>query len=495
MTWMILPGNPVLSALVLFFIAIPFLYAARRPMHGLIRSVTRAVSSALRLGAHWLARTAEELRLRNKVVLLAHGREEVSQAIEREFERVTKIVQRDLHGYPALQRKLMDEITRIEEDYKKCGEVPPPPPEWTKAVAVIGRIKPSGDGLVEKILEDIADSLEKIYDRVVDEYRRAYKDRHKILAGFLPFWRSVNQNLMRVDRNMNILQESAGKIDVQMEKYEQINAGSEQVEQALTSSATTQFFIASVVLLIAGGGAFVNFWLIARPMSAMVGAGEYIVGSLEASHIAALVIILLEATAGLFLMESLRMTHLFPRINNMPDEKRRIMIWASIVILLVLAGVEVALAVMRDQIIAADMALKRGLGETEAAGAAVDLGWVGKIPVAGQMVLGFTLPFALAFVAIPLEYFTYSARTVVGVLLVLLLRSAGFALRVGGNVSTHIGSTLMTLYDVIVFIPLLIERVVRSGRGGATRGQEIGTADIAKFPGNEGFRKTGGKGI
>ena len=25
-------------------------------------------------------------------------------------------------------RKLLDEITRIEEDYKKCGEVPPPPP-------------------------------------------------------------------------------------------------------------------------------------------------------------------------------------------------------------------------------------------------------------------------------------------------------------------------------------------------------------------------------
>ena len=36
--------------------------------------------------------------------------------------------------------------------------------------------------------------------------------------------------------------------------------------------------------------------------------------------------------------------------------------WTSLTILLVLAGVEVALAVMRDMIIAADVALKQSLG-------------------------------------------------------------------------------------------------------------------------------------
>lgn len=487
MSWMIVPGNPALSVLVLFLVAIPFLYAARRPMHGLIRSATRTASSVLRLGAHWLMRTAAELRQRNRVVLLAHGREEVAQAIEREFERVTAIVSRDLHGYPALQRKLMDEITRIEEDYKKCGEVPPPPPEWTKAVATIARIKDSGDGLVQKILEDISRSLERIYDRIVAEYRRAYEDRHRILKGFLPFWRSVEHTLARVDRNLTGLQESAAHIDVLMDKYQEIAAASEKAEQSLTASATTQFVISLIVLAIAFGGAFVNFWLIARPMAAMVGGGQYLVGSLEAAHIAALVIILLETTAGLFLMESLRITHLFPRVHHMPDKRRHLILWASLVFLAILAGVEVALAVMRDQIIAADIALKQGLGggEAAAAAAAAELGWVAKIPVAGQMILGAVLPFLLAFVALPFEYFIYSARTVLGALLVMAIRGLAFTLRIAAHFLRQLGGFLVMFYDVVVFIPLSLERWVVAVRGG-----KAGAA-VQSFGDTGGMRKTG----
>ena len=491
MWWMIWPGNPALSIALWILVAIPFLYAARRPMHGLIRAIFRTASNGLRLGARWLVRTAEELRARNKVVLLAHGGDELMQSIDREFERVSVIVQRDLHAYPALQRKLTDEITRIEEDFKKCGEVPPPPPEWTKAVATIAKIKDSGDGLVEKIMQDIADSVEKIYDRVTAEYRRSYQERHKILAGFQPFWRSLNTTLNQVNKNLNILQESAKIIDTQMDKYEQIAKRTDKAEHALTSSATTQFAIAGLVLLVAFGGAFVNFFLIARPMSAMVGGGQYIIGDLEASHIAALVIILMEATAGLFLVESLRITHLFPRINNMPEKRRYLVMWSALVILFILASVEVALAVMRDMIITADMELKRGLGNA-AATQALDIGWVGKIPVAGQMILGFILPFALAFVAIPLEYFIYSARTVLGVGLVLLLRGISFVLRLLGTVLNQIANVLIMAYDVVIFIPLLIERMVDSMRGVKSSGREARGRGVASFAAHDAMRKTGG---
>ena len=40
--WMIVPGNPGLSALILFVIAMPFLYAARKPVHELLHAVGRA---------------------------------------------------------------------------------------------------------------------------------------------------------------------------------------------------------------------------------------------------------------------------------------------------------------------------------------------------------------------------------------------------------------------------------------------------------------------
>ena len=55
----------------------------------------------------------------------------------------------------------------------------------------------------------------------------------------------------------------------------------------------------------------------------------------------------------------------------------------------------------------------------------VDSGWVTRIPTFGQMILGFTLPFALAFVAIPLEYFVGSGRIVLGASLTLSLRGVG----------------------------------------------------------------------
>ena len=111
-------------------------------------------------------------------------------------------------------------------------------------------------------------------------------------------------------------------------------------------------------MLIAFGGAYVNFKLISLPMSAMVGGGDYVTESLRASEVAALVIILFETLMGLFLMETLRFTSLFP-LGNITEKMRRRLMWVSLTILLVLAGVEVALAVMRDLIISADVALKQ----------------------------------------------------------------------------------------------------------------------------------------
>jgi hypothetical protein len=477
--WMIWPENPALSAIVLFLIALPFLYAARRPMQGLFRSLTRAISNPLRLGARWLASSAVLLRERNRQVLLSHGREEAMKSIEREFERVSAVVQRDLQGYPALQRKLMDEITRIEEDYQKCGEVPPPPPEWTKAVSAIAKVKPSSDGLVERILADISQSIDEIYDKVVAEYRRSYQERHKILKGFQPFWRSLQQTLNKVDKNITGLQGSAAKIDAQVEKVQQINANLDKAEHALGASTSIQFSISGLVMLIAIGGAFVNFKLISLPMSAMVGGGDYITNNLQASEVAALVIILFETLMGLFLMESLRFTHLFP-LSNVNEKMRRTMMWISLTILLVLAGVEVALAVMRDLIVSADVALKQSLGNAVVA-TPIDASWMTKIPTAGQMILGFTLPFALAFVAIPLEYFIQSGRTVLGNLMVFVLRGLALLLRIIGVIAKQVGIAMCMLYDALIFVPLLIERMVQGAQ--AVRGTVvIPVTDAVPFP-------------
>jgi len=462
--WMIWPDNAILSALILFVIAMPFLYAARKLVHDFLRSVGQMVGGPFRMGARWLFASARDMRERNKVVLIAHGREEVGQLIEREFERIGALVTRDLEGYPALQRKLLEEITKVEEDYKKCGEVPPTPPEWVDAVSAIAKVKSDSNEMVQRILEEIKRSVHTIHDKALAEYRRAYESRHKILNGFMPFWRSLDKTFGQVDKKLTGLQDTSSKIDAQMDKYEQINKKTDKAEHALTVSAFTQFAIATLVLLIAAGGALVNFKLIALPMSEMVGAGDYLTATLRMSDVAALVIIFVEATMGLFLMEALRITHLFPRIGNLPDAMRRRVLWISLTLLVILAGIEAALALMRDMIVVEKMATLQQLRGGQQAAPADPM--LASIPTYGQMLLGFILPFALAFVAIPLESFMHSARTVGGAAFVVLVRVLAFVLRVLGNLVRQLCKVLTTLYDVTIVLPLLIERMVKAARGG-----------------------------
>ena len=101
------------------------------------------------------------------------------------------------------------------------------------------------------------------------------------------------------------------------------------------------------MLVIATGGAIINFNLIARPMAEMVGGTNFVAG-FKVADIAALVIILVEISIGLFLMESLRITRLFPVIGALADSMRIKMIWITLTILTVLASVEAGLALMRD---------------------------------------------------------------------------------------------------------------------------------------------------
>ena len=456
--WMIVPGNPGLSALILFVIAMPFLYAARKPVHELVRAVGHLAGGPLRLASKWLLAVAKEMRERNRQVLLAHGREETEQHIAREFERIGALVRRDLEGYPALQRRLLDEITRVEEDYKKCGEVPPPPPEWVEAVDAVAKVK-NGNELVQNVLEEINRSIKTIYDRTLAEYREAYESRHKILNGFMPFWRSLQRTLSQADTHITSLNDKAQAIDAQMEKYQEIVKKTDRAEHILTISALTQFSTSLLVLCIAAGGALINYKLIALPMSEMVGAGDYLTASLRTSDVAALVIIFVEATMGLFLMETLRITRLFPGIQSLSDVMRKRMMWFAFGLLVTLAGIEAALALMRDMLIADKAALLQSLS-TAVPQQAASNGVLSGIPTAGQMLLGFILPFALAFVAIPLESFVNSARTVGGAALVQLARGTAFGLRLVGNLVRGFARVVITLYDVVIVLPLLVERLV-----------------------------------
>jgi hypothetical protein len=308
------------------------------------------------------------------------------------------------------------------------------------------------------MLAEINRSLAQQNKKAIEDYRNSTASRHAILNKMMPFWRKVEKSLDSIARSISSIQKRSKTVDRYMDEYEKIRSGSDKAARALSTSALTQFAIAGLVLLIAIGGAIINFNLIALPMSEMVGGASYI-GPYKTSDVAGLVIILVELTMGLFLMESLRITRLFPIIGAMDDKMRHRMIVITFTLLAILAGVESALAFMRDRI-AHDMeALRQTLAGVEQTGLTTSM-----IPTVGQMVMGFILPFALAFVAIPLESFVISSRTVLGGLVAWLLRMFAFLLRLLGNLGFYAGRLIVNVYDLIIFPAIWLEGIFRGSK-------------------------------
>jgi hypothetical protein len=81
------------------------------------------------------------------------------------------------------------------------------------------------------------------------------------------------------------------------------------------------------------------------------------------------------------------------------------------------------------------------------------------------MVMGFILPFALTFVAIPLEMFVSSSRTVLGGLMAWLLRMFAFLLRLLGHVGFYAGRFIVNVYDLAIFPAIWLEGIILGSRG------------------------------
>ncbi len=470
---MLWPESPGLSFAVALILLVLVMFGARAPAHRVIQGIAKAVTQGCKLTSEAITAVQERLAERNREVLMSAGAQETERQIEQEFQRISDAVERDLSAYPALHRQLADQVTRIDEDYRRATDTPPDTQSWAETLTVASQLaeKSGSQTAAAKAVDALRVGIHEAHAEEMEVYRASSRQRHALLSKMVPAWRSMDSTLTRVEKSVQGIFERSRHLDDLMERYREIAKKSDSAERALATSAMTQFLIAGTVLLIALMGGFVNFQLIALPMSEMVGAGSR-VGSMPTSDIAALVIILIEVTMGLFLMESLRITRLFPVIGRLDARTRKHMAWATFSLLLILAGIESSLAYMRDLLAADRAALTQTLAGVTAQ--RPEFMW---IPSVGQMVMGFILPFALTFVAIPLESFIHSARSVFGQLGVGLLRIAAFLVHLVGFAADHAGKGLKNAYDIVIFLPLKIEEMVRESRGSANAS---GVGQLAK---------------
>ena len=471
----VIGDSAVISVLVWGVMLVTVLYLSRAPARRLILSLARLGHQALRLGAAATVQAGRRLEARNREVLLASGREAKERIIEREFERIGATVERDLSRYPEIQRTLAESIQRIDDDHQQTSDVPPEVPGWTKAVEAIAKVPAKSDPSVRQVLEAIHGAVTKAQQQSLRSYRDASKERHRLLSRMMPEWRRIQGTLGEMLKAVTSLLERSRSIDRHMLEYREIVHGTDRALASLSSSALVTFAVSALVIAVAVGGAVINFSLIARPMAEMVGGTSYI-GSFQTADIAALVIIMVEISMGLFLMESLRITRLFPVISALPDRLRVRMIWITLTILTLLASVEAGLAYMRELLLQDELATTALLRGEDGLALAGETLW---ITTAAQMGMGFILPFALTFVAIPLESFIHSFRTVIGMLFASILRTLAMSMRFVGNLIQQFGKVVASVYDLVIFIPLWVEMRWRDARSDGEQEETPGRGSYA----------------
>lgn len=457
-------NNPIAFILGVWVISQVILYAARVPVHRALRALGTGLGGAFRLIARLCRGSAEKMRKRNEELLLESGQANTERKIERELVRVSDSFVRELKVYPEIHQKLDQAATQMTSDLEASASTPPKPPGWPNAVQAVTNIPDVGDPQSRKVLSEIKNMAVNAEKKAMKEYRDATAKRHRILSSMAQPLKTVKAGLTTTHKAVTEAVSSASRIDGYMDTYEKIRCGDPATARSLASDHLSSFVISLVVTMVAAGGAFVNFHLIALPMSELVPAGARVAGTPIAT-IAALVIVLMEAAAGIFVMEALGITELMPRIARLSTSRRRLILGVALTGLFLLAAIESSLAILREHIVEAELTLKASL----AGDAAMAKPVMSSIPVIGQAVLGFILPWILAMVALPLEMFIHSGRHVAARATASVTDGLGSAARLISWGFRQSSTLMIALFDVFIILPLQAERLIRRRQGAPRR--------------------------
>jgi hypothetical protein len=141
--------------------------------------------------------------------------------------------------------------------------------------------------------------------------------------------------------------------------------------------------------------------------------------------------------------------------------------------LFLLACIECSLAVLREQIVESGNALKSALAGVQEKAVATTAS--SRIPVVGQALLGFILPWILAMVAVPLETLIATGGHITLALTAGILSLVGSLFRLLSHGARYLVEAVRHAYDILIVVPLQIERLAKNGRGGVpVRAQSSG---------------------
>jgi hypothetical protein len=254
----------------------------------------------------------------------------------------------------------------------------------------------------------------------------------------------------------------------------------DRTKVASKASILIPWLIAVLITTIALAGVFLNFFLIERPMSEIVGEGARIAG-VGLPAFAAIIVIFLEFVTGVILMDSAGFTKLIPAFHSMSLGARKVMFGVAFSFLCAFSVLEATLAIVREQIIEQDqetdalanralLAPLPGLAPaTPAPEAAAPAGAAQEAPrqqgmqlaVFAQIILAVLIPWLLAAAALPLESIVRNSVFMISIVTSYGMLLLAFVFKTLGVAFKNIGLFVLSVYDLIIFAPLWIERRVK----------------------------------
>ncbi len=328
--------------------------------------------------------------------------------------------------------------------------------------------------------------LTKVEKNIAQNTARSMNERLAPLRPALTTLRNEAPRLKEVAEKLQTIHHEHTKntddVNKAFSEFEEIVRSEDRKKIASRASIVIPWFIAVLITSIALAGVFLNFFLIERPMSEIVGEGARI-GGVGLPAFAAIIVIFLEFVTGVILMDSAGFTKLIPAFHSMSRNGKRVMLIVSFSFLALFSVMEMTLAVVREQIIEQDQAiddLARGalispvLAPRPAASDAVPAETTTPAPkkelpgifglhfsTFAQLILAAIIPWLLAAAALPLETIVRNTVFMLSIASSFLLIALSFICKTIAVALKNIGLFLLTVYDLIIFVPLWIQRRVQ----------------------------------
>lgn len=425
------PEFPAAAISLWIVIAIAALYLARGTAHRAIARAARGGQRLLRLLARTIVVTTAHMEARNREVMLALQMEITRRQLEREFHRVAAAVEQDMTKFQHLERSINEHINLMGEDFERSAQVPPAPPGWVEAVDAIAKLQTeTNPEPVGRVLQDIHSSVQDQQREVMREYRWAVNARHKILADLRPLWSRVSKQVAAVGRDSRDLLARVHRIDTQMAAFRELCANRADVRvESFLARWIVALALSGVALVLAA----LNINLLALPL------GGLLIGQTLLAQLTGVAFTLAVMATALVLCESTQVSRLLPLIGGLPRRPRIVLVVVSTLLLLLLAAGEALLL--------AFTASARTTGSLALAT------W-------GAASAGFVVPLLLALLSPALEALLATSRPVLASMLIALLSTSAVLLRLLGRIWFELGRLARHVYDLLIFIPLAIERSI-----------------------------------